>query len=148
MRILNLLAVILISFSTVAGADEVADAKAEIKTVIEASYINGAFNALDADAMRAGFHEDFAIFWADGEKIGKYPIATWADGVEKKKADPGFDPAANVWDHELPMIDVSGGTAMAKVELSNKGKHVYTDYLLLLKFESGWRIVAKVYQEH
>jgi hypothetical protein len=134
--------------STVAGADEVADAKAEIRTVIEASYINGAFNALDADAMRAGFHEDFAIFWADGEKIGKYPIATWADGVEKKKADPGFDPAENVWDHELPMIDVTGGTAMAKVELSNKGRHVYTDYLLLLKFESGWRIVAKVYKEH
>ena len=148
MRIVSLLALILVTLSPVAGADEVVDARTEIISVIEASYVNGAFNALDADAMRAGFHEDFAIFWADGEKIGKYPIATWAEGVEKRKADPGFDPAENVWDHELPMIDVTGGTAMAKVELSHGGKHVYTDYLLLLKFESGWRIVAKVYQEH
>lgn len=148
MRILSLLALALIIFSTSAFADEVDDARAEITSVIEASYVNGAFNDLDADAMRAGFHEDFAIFWADGEKIGKYPIATWADGVEKKKAESGFDPAGNVWGHELPMIDVTGGSAMAKVELSHEGKHVYTDYLLLLKFESGWRIVAKVYTEH
>ena len=31
---------------------------------------------------------------------------------------------------------------------SHEGKHVYTDYLSLLKFDSGWRIVAKVYHSH
>ncbi len=32
--------------------------------------------------------------------------------------------------------------------LSKDGRLVYTDYLSLLKFDSGWRIVAKVYHSH
>jgi len=130
------------------AATGLADDVADVRQIVETSYINGAFNALDADAMRAGFHPDFAIFWAEGEDIGRYPIDTWADGVAKKKADPQFDPAANKWEHKLPSIDVTGGVAMVKVELSHNGKLVYTDYLSLIKFDSGWRIVAKVYHKH
>ena len=125
-------------------ADDVAD----VRKVVETSYINGAFNALDPDAMLAGFHPDFAIFWAEGEDIGRYPIDAWAEGVAKKKADPEFDPAANKWEYDLPYVDVTGGVAMVKVELSHEDKLVYTDYLSLIKFDSGWRIVAKVYHKH
>jgi len=46
------------------------------------------------------------------------------------------------------MVDVTGHAAQVKIELLNQGKHVYTDYLSLLRFNSGWRIVAKVFQEH
>jgi len=138
---------VLLMLALLAGP-ALANDEAEIKAMIEESYVHGAFNELDPDAMREGFHEDFAIFWAEGEEIGKYPIATWADGVEKKKADSDFDPAQNVWGHEFAMIDVTDGTAMVKLELSHEGEHVYTDYLLLLKFDSGWRIVSKVYTKH
>ena len=131
-----------------AAATCLADDVADVRQVVEASYINGAFNALDPDAMRDGFHPDFAIFWAEGEDIGRYPIGTWAEGVAKRKADPEFDPASNKWEHELPMIDVTGGVAMVKVELSREGELVYTDYLSLIKFDSGWRIVAKVYHKY
>jgi ketosteroid isomerase-like protein len=144
MRSFILFALVMTLVTTPALADDVA----EIKALIDASYVHGAFNELDADAMRNGFHEDFAIFSADGENIKKYPIATWAEGVEKRKADPEFDAAKNVWAHEYAMIDVTGGSAMVKIELSHEGEHVYTDYLSLLKFESGWRIVAKVYTKH
>ena len=130
------------------ASPSVADDVADIKSMIEESYVNGAFNGLDPDAMRRGFHEDFAIFWAEGEEIGKYPIETWATNTEKQKADPEFDPADNVWSHEFAAVDVTAGTAMVKLELSHEGKHVYTDNLLLLKFESGWRIVSKVYTKH
>ena len=146
MRKLILFVLSLMVLALPASADEAAEA--EIKSLIETCYVNGAFNDLDADAMRKGFHEDFAIFGADGEKISKYPIDAWASGVEKRKADPEFDSSQNVWEHEFAMVDVTDGSAMAKVELSHEGKHVYTDYLLLLKFDSGWRIVAKVYTKH
>lgn len=119
-----------------------------VKDLVEKAYVNGAFNGLDGDAMRAGFHEDFAIYSAKGEKIGKYPIAVWAEGVDKRKADPEFDASKNVWTHNFATVDVTGGAASVKIELSHDGKHVYTDYLSLLKFESGWRIVAKVYHKH
>lgn len=139
---------LILSVWVTAAAQEKTDPADEVRAVVEKAYINGAFNALDADAMRKGFHPDFAIFSADGESIKKYPIDEWASGVAKKKADPEFDPAKNVWTHEFPIVDVTGGAASVKVELSRNGKLVFTDYLSLLKFDSGWKIVAKVYHKH
>ena len=129
---------------------EIADSKAEkeVKELILKSYVHGAFNELDPDAMLAGFHSDFAIFSADGEQISKYPIATWAEGVAKRKGKEDFDPKKNKWDANFASVDVTGGSAAVKIELSHEGKHVYTDYLSLLKFDSGWKIVAKVYHKH
>lgn len=120
-----------------------------VKELILKSYVNGAFNELNADAMRKGFHEDFAIYSAKGESISKYPIATWADGVAKRKAN-GYNASdpKNKWEHKFVSVDITGGAAQVKIELHNQGKHVYTDYLSLLKFDSGWRIVAKVYHQH
>ena len=125
------------------------EAEAEVKELVLNAYVNGAFNGLDADAMRKGFHEDFAIYSPKGEKISKYPIGAWADGVAKRKSDNyNADDPKNKWDHKFALVDVTGHAAQVKIELSNQGKHVYTDYLSLLRFESGWRIVAKVYQQH
>lgn len=124
------------------------EAENEVKSLIEKSYINGAFNALDPDAMAQGFHPDFSIFSAKGESIQKYPIKDWVENVRKRKAKDGFDPAENKWEHKFVSVDVTGGSASAKIELSKDGKKVYTDYLSLLKFDSGWKIVAKVYHKH
>ena len=121
---------------------------AAIKSLIEKSYIHGAFNELDADAMRSGFHPDFAIYSPKGEDISKYPIGAWSDRIEQRKAQPGFDPTKNQWAHKFASIDVTGDAAAVKLELSKGGKLIYTDYLSLLRFDSGWRIVAKVYHEH
>jgi len=147
-KLTTLFLALILSLSATALAQDEATPEDEVRAVVERSYINGAFNALDPDAMRKGFHPDFAIFSADGESIKKYPIADWVSGVEKRKADPEFDPAKNVWTHKLPIIDVTGGAAAVKVELYRDGKLVFTDYLSLLRFDSGWRIVAKVYHRH
>lgn len=139
-------AAVLLAFTFQENSNE--EDLAAIKKVILTSYVHGAFNELNPDAMREGFHPDFAIFSAEGEDIKKYPIATWAEGVAKRKSDPEFDPAKNKWEHNFASIDVTGGAAAVKIELSREGKHVFTDYLSLLKFDGGWRIVAKVYHRH
>ena len=149
MRSLTTLFLVLnLSVGASAMAQDKTNPADEVRAVVEASYINGAFNALDPDAMKSGFHPDFAIFSADGEKIKKYPIGEWVAGVTKKKASPDFDPADNVWEHKLPIVEVTGAAAAVKVELYRNGTLVYTDYLSLLEFDSGWRIVAKVYHRH
>lgn len=136
-----------ISMSFVLPAED--KEEAEVKELVLTSYVNGAFNALNPEAMRKGFHEDFAIFSPKGEKISKYPIDTWAEGVEQRLMhDYDADDPKNKWEHKFAMVDVTGHAAQVKVELYNQGKHVYTDYLSLLRFDSGWRIVAKVYQQH
>lgn len=141
----GLLSIIIFAFKSV---DTTAEEDVVKKVVLE-SYINGAFNELNAEAMKNGFHKDFAIFSAKGEEISKYPIADWVEGVEKRKAGD-YDPndVKNIWEHTFVSIDVTGGAAQVKVELRNQGKHVFTDYLSLLKFDSGWKIVAKVYHRH
>jgi hypothetical protein len=141
--IIGTLVVFLLS-SAPAGADD----KADIETIIKASYFNGAFNDLDTQAMREGFHPDFAIFSADGEKLSRYPIDVWIKGIEKRKQDPNFDPSKVEMECKIVSLDVTGGAAAAKIEISKDGRLVYTDYLSLLKFADGWKIAAKVYQAH
>ena len=121
----------------------------DIKEALETGYVHGAFNELNPDAMAKTFHEDFAIFSPGKEgKINKYPIANWIESTKKAKANPKFDSANNKWEHKFKSVKVSGEAAAVELELYRKGKHVYTDYLSLLKFDGQWRVVAKVYNEH
>ena len=127
---------------------EAETAKQEIQSLIEAAYINGAFNALDTRAMREGFHPSFAIHGVRDGALSRYPIDEWVKGIEKRKTASDFDPAKERWDHRFVFIDVTGDAAVAKIELSKGGKHIFTDYLSLLKLADGWKITDKVYYRH
>ena len=72
----------------ISATERTEEIKSEIEETVLKAYIHGAFNELNPDAMSEGFHPDFAIFSADGENISKYPIASWVDGVRKRKNKP------------------------------------------------------------
>ncbi|MFC2167823.1 nuclear transport factor 2 family protein [Acidobacteriota bacterium] len=137
------LVLVLVSTSLLRAED-----KTDIELVIKKSYFNGAFNDLDTESMRKGFHPDFAIFSASGNKISRYPIDTWIKNIEEWKQAANFDPKSQKMDCKIVSLDITGGSAAAKIELSKDGEMVYTDYLSLLKFDDGWRIAAKVYFSH
>lgn len=122
--------------------------QAEIRTLIEKAYIQGAFNAQNVADMEAGFHKDFAIFSAKGTELGRYEIGDWIAGIKKRKAGKDYDPNAAKMAYKITQIDVTGGAASARVDLSKEGKLIYTDYLSFIKFEDGWKIAAKVYHRH
>ena len=86
---------------------------------------------------------------ADDTVLGLTPVTVWwREGTEKRKQDPAFDPTRAKMDCRIVSLDVTGGAAAAKVEMSRDGKLVYTDYLSLLRFSDGWKIAAKVYHSH
>ena len=122
--------------------------KEEIIEVIKRSYVNGAFNKLDTNAMEEGFHREFAIFTPDGEEIKKYPIKKWINNTIKNKKSAKFDTDKYKYDYKLDRVEVTGQAAAVTLTYSRDSKLVYTDYLLLSKFDSGWKIVAKVYHRH
>ncbi|MFO7914610.1 MAG: nuclear transport factor 2 family protein [Candidatus Krumholzibacteriales bacterium] len=124
------------------------DEASAVKDVIRKAYFNGAFNEQDTESMERGFHPDFAIFSADGKELRKYPISEWISNIEEKKKDPGFDPDRVRLDCRIVSTDVTGDAAAAKVEISRGGDLLFTDYLSLLKFDDGWKIVAKVYHRN
>lgn len=122
--------------------------KDEVKSLIKAAYLNGAFNDLDTESMREGFHPVFKINGVKDGELSQYPINDWIKSIEKRKASPDFKPEDQKWDYKFVYVDVTGVAASAKIELSKDGKHVYTDYLSLLKFADGWKITDKVYFKH
>jgi len=122
--------------------------KEDIVRVVESGYFNGAFNDLDTEAMEKSFDPTFAIFSAKGNELRRYPIDVWLQGIKKRKAAPDFDKSKVKRVCRIVNIDVTGVCASVKVEIDKEGKLIYTDYLSLLKFEDGWKIVAKVYHHH
>ena len=123
---------------------EVDVARREIRALIEASYINGAFNDLDTRTMREGFHSEFRIHGVlpDGG-LRQFGIEEWIAAIEKRKGSPDFDSADQKWEHRIPFIDVTGAAAVAKIELFQRARQVYTDYLSLLKLKDGWKITDR-----
>jgi hypothetical protein len=120
----------------------------DVKEAVLTGYVHGAFNELNPDAMASTFYKDFAIFSTDGQNLRKYPIANWLESVKRQKSNPDFKPEENVWTPEFQSVDVNGNAAAVKLDLHHDGELVYTDYLSLLKFDDGWKIVAKVYHRH
>jgi Putative lumazine-binding len=133
--------------ATVAPVDSAAAATA-VRRVVNEAYCNGAYNALDTRRMAEGFHPDFAIFGADGDALERYAIKTWIGAIEARKAKADFDPASAVRTCQIISVDVTGDVAMVKAKILKAGQLQYTDYLSLIKFKTGWKIVAKVYAEH
>ncbi len=123
-------------------------AAAAVRQVVNEAYCDGAYNALNTRRMAEGFHPDFAIFGADGDALERYPIKTWISAIEARKVKAGFDPASAVRTCQIISVDVTGDVAMVKAKIIKAGQLQYTDYLSLLKFKAGWKIVAKIYTEH
>jgi hypothetical protein len=147
---LSLGSLLLLGAAAAAFVESEADvAKSEIQALIETSYVNGAFNDLDTKSMRAGFHPVFKIHGVGNDgKLSTFPIDEWIAGIEKRKAAPDFDPKDEKWEHRFTLVDVTGVAAVAKVELFRNSRHVFTDYLSLLKLHDGWKITDKVYYQH
>ncbi len=118
--------------------------KEAIKKVIEKAYINGIHGNQDLDKIKDGFHQDFAMLVLNNNKIDKVNVNEWLDRIVKMKKDnPELWKSKTSYDFKL--IDVTRNAAMAKLDVYKGTTHFSTDYMLLYKFEEGWRIVSKIF---
>lgn len=121
--------------------------KEAIKKVIEEAYIHGIHIAQDEQAVKSGFHQDFTMLVLQDNAIKKVTVDAFLEMVKKRIAEnPDLRNVKTT--HDLALIDVTGNAAVAKIELYKDGKHVYTDYMSLYKFEEGWKIVNKIFERH
>jgi hypothetical protein len=79
--------------------------------------------------------------------IRKLPIGDWVISIERNKQNNPEGPKYEIT-YEIPMVDVTGNAAVAKIELYKDGTHIFTDYMSLYKFEDGWKIVGKIFYRH
>jgi len=137
---------ILIPAGLFAGGDE---EKESIKKVIASAYVNGLQNKGPVKDIEAGFHPGFNLLGMRNNELTKWPIYSWVKYHENElKEDPSPPGAEEIVTSKFPMIDVTGNAAIAKVELYKDGRHIFTDYLSLYKFDEGWIIVSKIYFRH
>ncbi|MCL4707417.1 nuclear transport factor 2 family protein [bacterium] len=123
------------------------DEKPAVIKVVEEAYVQGVHANPDGEAMRRGFHAEFIMFVQEGSKINKVTRDEWITRIEAAKAKSVNKPRPEI-KAEFPLVEVTGSAAIVKVELYRDGKHTFTDYISLYKFEEGWKIVAKTFYRH
>lgn len=119
----------------------------QIKDVINKAYIEGLHNGGNLDETRKGFHPGFDLLILKNNQMEKLPIYNWIESTEKKRKE-NQTPSPIKTVVNFVNIDITGTSAVAKIELSREGKLIFTDYLSLYKFEEGWKIVGKIYFKH
>ena len=136
--------IILLSFSASFAQDK--QEKELIKQVIQTAYVDGLCNNADEEAVNNGFHPGFELLSAGkGNAMWKFPIYNWID-IAKEGKEKGFKYS---FQNEYTtvkylFIDIAGNVAVAKIEFYEGKEMNYIDYLSLIKFEDGWRIVSKI----
>ena len=114
-----------------------------IKELLVDSYVNGIYLDRDEQAVRNGFHPDFILHVLDDGHLIQAPLDMWLGRLE-------LDGTKNSTPHnyEFKSIDITGNSAMVKMNIYEDSVHIYTDYFGLYKFAGGWKIFNKIFHGH
>ena len=134
--------ILLVTFQmSIAQSDEEA-----VKAVITSAYVEGIHNRGNIDDIRKGFHPTFSMLRLAQNEIKPLPIEEWIASIEKSRKENSAQ--APRTEGKFVSTDITGNAAVVKLELSRENKKIFTDYLVLYKFNEGWRIVSKTFYRH
>lgn len=118
--------------------------KKAVKKVIEETYIKGIHGDQEINRVKSGFHKDFAMLVLSDNQIDKVTVDEWLLRIASMKEEN-----PQLWksrtSHNFRLIDITKNAAVAKLDVYKGTTHFSTDYMLLYKFDEGWRIVSKIY---
>ena len=121
--------------------------EAAVKEVVTSAYINSIHNGGPIENIRNGFHPSFHMLRFAGNNVNPLSIEDWIKNIEKSRAEnPNNTPVKT--EGKFINVTVAGNTANVVLELFKGDKKIFTDNLLLYKFDEGWRIVSKTYYRH
>ncbi|MDE5422779.1 nuclear transport factor 2 family protein [Ancylomarina sp. DW003] len=147
MKKLILAAICLISVSTISIAqDDIQKEKESIKKVIQDAYVDGLCNNADEVAVNKGFHPGFNLIGAGkGNTMWKHPIYNWIEGAKEGKKKHKYAFQDEFTTIKFLFVDVTGNVSTAKIEFYEGDEKKFIDYLSLIKFEDGWKIISKIF---
>lgn len=120
-----------------------------LKNIVKKTFVNGALNELNTEAMRQGFHPDFAILIAKDEKINRLFLNDWINVVEQyKSSEEQVNSGVRNLEYMIKVLEITGKTAVVKTDFFRNKEIVITDYLSFIKFPDGWKAVGKISHEH
>jgi protease I len=118
-----------------------------IKKTILSAYQDGLQNEGDLKKIDEGFHPVFRMIAVDKKgEIWEYPIDEWKKATQMKVQDGKLPrPENGKVKIKIPMVDVTGIAAIAKLEFYVGDKLTFIDYMSLYKLDGKWKIVAKIF---
>ncbi|NPD46806.1 MULTISPECIES: nuclear transport factor 2 family protein [unclassified Lentimicrobium] len=117
-----------------------------IKDIIQTAYVEGLQNEGNIRKIDAGIHPEFNLLGIDkGDEMWKLSISEWKDKTVKRLDAGELPRKENLISIKFLDIDVTGTAAVVKIEFYVGEKLTYVDYISLYKFESGWKMVNKIY---
>jgi hypothetical protein len=147
MKILLSFWLMCVSLTLFAQDKNTAADESKIKQVIQTAYVDGLQNEGDTVKINSGFHPSFEMLMPMKDGIlKKYALHDWK---VKIKADVKEGKLPRKADGKITIkflnVDISGTVAVAKFEFYVGEKLTFIDYLSLMKFDQGWKIVSKMY---
>ncbi len=118
--------------------------KKNIIADIEKYYIMPVFKDYNVELMKKGFHEDFFFASVKDDKINKVTLSEFMERISKRAENPPKEK----WTHKIQVLDITQNASTAKIMLYRDEKHIFTDYLTLLKVNTQWKIIGKVFYRH
>lgn len=141
-QLLFVFSLTLATASAFAQSDEEA-----VKAVINQSYVGGIHNGGPVGDIRKGFHPLFIMFVLNNDQVKQTTIDEWIANIEKSRAS-NTTPPANKAVAKFVTVSVVGTSASVILELYRGDQRIFTDNLLLYKFQDGWKIVSKTFYRH
>lgn len=119
------------------GVTLTAQTELELITNTLMDYIEGTANG-EPDRLKRAFHPDLNLYTISADTLvarsGQKYISNFEEGKKYNRIG------------KIVAIDYENNAASAKIEVDMPGwKRVYTDYLLLLKYQGTWKIIHKSY---
>jgi len=137
---------LLSSFSISFAQDDIQKEKELVKSVIQTAYVDGLCNNADEAAVNKGFHPGFNLMGAGkGNTMWKYPIYNWIENAKEGKKTKKYAFQDEFTTIKFLFVDVTGNVATSKIEFYEGDEKKFIDYLSLIKFEDGWKIVSKIF---
>ncbi len=122
--------------------------ESEIKRTIESAYVGGIHNGGPLADIRSGFHPSFVMFRFNKNEIISVALEEWITNIEKGRTQANPNADGNKATAEYKQVSVAGNSANVMLDLFRGDKKLFTDHLLLYKFNEGWRIVSKTFYRY
>ncbi|MEP3208992.1 MAG: nuclear transport factor 2 family protein [Maribacter sp.] len=129
--ILNLLIIVIGMQTTNAQSD----LEAITSTLMD--YVEGTANG-EPERVKRAFHPELNLYSVANDSVRVWYGQDYTGGIKTGRKSNRIG--------RIVSIDYENDAACAKIEILMPGpKRIYTDYLLLLKYQGSWKIIHKSY---
>lgn len=98
-------------------------------------YIEGTANG-EPDRLKRAFHPDFNLYFVKNDSVNVWSGKGYVSNVKQGRKSNRIG--------KIVSVDFVNDAAIAKIEIDMPDrKHLYTDYLMLLKVKGDWKIIHK-----